>query len=407
MYNQPFSGTSDDAGLMVEEHTSADAFSALEREWRELEVASGVPFASFDWAQAWWQHLRGEKLGVRDSLSLRTIRGSDGKLVAVAPMVISRRPSVGPICVRQLQFIGADPNITELRGVVAAPGFRASAYRALVAHALDNPEAWDTLQLHGVPMDLDLQGLAEGLAASPDFEWGRETSEFQLPLPDSWETFRTGLPRNIKESLRKCYNSLKRAGLGFRLEVISEPGEVERALERFYRLHAARAARSDTVLHANVFEAPESKRFLNDVCQRFARRGNLRIFQLIVGEQVAAMRVGFVVGPTLYLYFSGYEPEFAQYGVMTTTVAEAIKYAIAGGFERVHLSPGNDVSKTRWRPTLSATRQATLVAPSARAQLTHRMYKGALNAIDTVPVLKRATSFLTRGAHSLDTLHAP
>lgn len=403
MSNQRSSGSTDDAGLMVEEHTSADAFSALEGEWRELEVASGVPFASFDWAQAWWQHLRGEKLGVRDSLSLRTIRSSDGKLVAVAPMVISRRPSVGPICVRQLQFIGADPNITELRGVVAAPGFRAHAYRALVAHALENPEAWDTMQLLGVPLELDL----EGLAASPDFEWGRETSEFELPLPDSWETFRSGLPRNIKESLRKCYNSLKRAGLGFRLQVATEPAEVERALVLFYQLHAARAARSDTVLHANVFEAPESKRFLNDVCQRFARRGDLRIFQLIVGERVAAMRIGFVVGQTLYLYFSGYEPEFAQYAVMTTTVAEAIKYAIAGGFARVHLSPGNDVSKTRWRPTLTATRQATLVAPSTRAQLTHRMYRGALNAIDTVPALKRATSFLTRGAHAISTLQTP
>ncbi len=30
------------------------------------------------------------------------------------------------------------------------------------------------------------------------------------------------LRRNIKESLRKCYNSLKRDGLSFRLEVVTE-----------------------------------------------------------------------------------------------------------------------------------------------------------------------------------------
>jgi hypothetical protein len=35
---------------------------------------------------------------------------------------------------------------------------------------------------------------------------------------------------------------------------------------------------------------------------------------------------------------------------MTTTVAEAIKYAIAHGLKTVNLSPAKDVSKTRWGP---------------------------------------------------------
>ena len=35
---------------------------------------------------------------------------------------------------------------------------------------------------------------------------------------------------------------------------------------------------------------------------------------------------------------------------MTTTVAEAIKYAIARGFKTVDLSAGKDLSKTRWGP---------------------------------------------------------
>jgi CelD/BcsL family acetyltransferase involved in cellulose biosynthesis len=391
-----------DAALVVEEHVSADAFNALENEWRKLETSSGVPFASFDWARTWWEHLRGEKLGVRDSLSLRTVRTAEGQLVAIAPMVVSRRPSVGPICVRQLQFIGADPNITELRGLIARPEWQALGYRALVDHALRNTACWDTLQLLGVPTELDLGTVAE----SPDFEWSGETSEFQLALPDSWETFRSGLPRNIKESLRKCYNSLKRAGLSFRFDVVTRAEEVGPALDYFLKLHAARAARTDTIVHPNVFATPESQQFLRAICERFAERGCLRIFQLMVDGRVAAIRVAFVIGNTLYLYFSGYEPEFAQYGVMTTTVAEAIKYAIANGLERVHLSAGNDVSKTRWRPTVTLTRQAMLVAPSARAHLTHRMYRGALNAIQTVPGLKRATSFLTRRPGSTVSLHA-
>ena len=380
------------AGLQVQEHTSSIAFAALEAEWRELEKDGGLPFASFDWAYSWWAHLREEKLGVRDSLSLRSIRSANGKLVAIAPMAISRRPSVGPICVRQLQFLGADPNITERRGLVALREFRDEAYRALVAHALENTSSWDAMQLLGVPAELDLGALA----SSAELEWQGETSEFYLPLPNSWEAFRAGLSRNIKESLRKCYNSLKRDGLNFRLEVARQPEDVGLALERFFKLHAARAERTDTIQHQNVFEAPAAKRFLDEVCGRFAERGCLRIFQLVVNDQVVAIRIGFLIGETLYLYFSGYDGEYARYSVMTTTVAEAIKYAIANGVQRVSLSTGDDLSKARWNPAVTRTRQALLVAPSSRAKLTYRMYRGALSAIETMPTLKRATSFLMR-----------
>ncbi len=93
---------------------------------------------TWDWAVAWWVRLREEKLGVTDSLSIRTVRMREGQLVAVAPMLISRRPSLGPIRIRQLQFFGADPNITEQRGLLALPEWRADAYRALLGHALQN-----------------------------------------------------------------------------------------------------------------------------------------------------------------------------------------------------------------------------------------------------------------------------
>ena len=49
--------------------------------------------------------------------------------------------------------------------------------------------------------------------------------------------------------------------------------------------------------------------------------------------QIVAMRLGFVVDDSLYLYYSGYDPLWARYSVMTTTVAEALKYAIACGLQ--------------------------------------------------------------------------
>jgi CelD/BcsL family acetyltransferase involved in cellulose biosynthesis len=378
--------------LAVEVHSSTGSFRQLESEWRAIESHAETPFATWDWAVAWWAQLREEKLGVTDCLSIRTVRTREGRLVAVAPMLISRRPSFGPICVRQLQFFGADPNITEQRGLIALPEWRAQAYRALVDHALHNADGWDSMLLSGIPVDLDLGTLA----SSSDFEWVGQIADYVLALPDTWAAFRTALPRNIKESLRKCYNSLKRDGLEFRLQVAETVDSVEPALAHFFALHDARAQLSDTVHHYNIFSTAEAQSFLSDVCKRFAARGALRIFQLLIGGKVVAVRIGFVAGDTLYLYYSGYDPEFAQYSVMTTTVAEAIQYGISHGFSRINLSTGKDVSKARWDPAERVTRQALVMSSSRRARISNHVYRQALHAIGSLPALRRATTFLTR-----------
>jgi CelD/BcsL family acetyltransferase involved in cellulose biosynthesis len=103
-----------------------------------------------------------------------------------------------------------------------------------------------------------------------------------------------------------------------------------------------------------------------------------------------------VIGGSLYLYYSGYDQAFAQYSVMTTTVAEAIKYAIAQGMKAVNLSTGNDVSKARWNPVEVAMRQALLVSPSRRGELARDVYRHAVGAIEDLPALRFAVKFLAR-----------
>jgi len=380
------------AGFIVREHRSPESFHELEREWRALESYAVTPFMTWDWAVAWWAQLREAKLGVTDSLSIRSVRTREGRLIAIAPMLISRRPSVGPIRVRQLQFFGADPNITEQRGLLALPGLEGDAYSALLDHALQHAGDWDTMCLSGIPIDANFGELQR----STDFEWVGQTADYTLNVPKSWEAFRSALPRNIKESLRKCFNAPKRDGLNFQLNVVETVDGVEAALKDFFRLHAARAERQETVHHFDIFSTPEAKEFLKDVCRRFAERDALRIFQLKLGQRVIATRIGFVAGDTLYLYYSGYDPEFAQYSVMTTTVAEAIRYGIEHGFSRVNLSTGKDVSKTRWAPSERVTRQALVMSSTTRSKITHHVYRQALHAIGSMPALRRATSFLAR-----------
>jgi len=117
------------------------------------------------------------------------------------------------------------------------------------------------------------------------------------------------------------------------------------------------------------------------VCERLAERGELRIFQLKIGGAVVATRIGFAVGSSLYLYYSGYAEEYAQYSVMTTTVAEAIQYAIASGFSSVCLSTGSDVSKQRWRPREGLYREVEILAPSIGGRVAHEVFARTRKAV--------------------------
>ena len=87
-----------------------------------------------------------------------------------------------------------------------------------------------------------------------------------------------------------------------------------------------------------------------------------------------ATRLSFLLGDQLYLYFSGYSPQWKQYSVMTTVLAETIKWSFASNVKLVNLSPGRDVSKTRWDPCELTFREACLPSPSARGVAMHRAY---------------------------------
>ncbi|MEI9948145.1 MAG: GNAT family N-acetyltransferase [Pseudomonadota bacterium] len=346
--------------------------SALAPECDELarSMYPRVPFATSTWLSLWWRHYSEQRLLVNDRFFVHALRDESGALRALAPLVLTERPGTGPLRARTLAFFGADKNITELRGMICAPELDGPATRALLAHLTSRGDQWDWFTWEGVHRK---SGAYQALESAPNFRWQGEKTDHVLPLPRSWEEFRGSRSRNIKESLRKCYNSLKRDGHTFRFRVVSDPAELPAALARFMELHALRAEASSLVPHANVFAEHRARDLLHGIAASPSEALSLRVFQLEIAGQVVAARVGFVLEDELYLYFSGYEPDWGKYSVMTTTVAEAIKWAIERRFRLVNLSPGTDVSKTRWGASVVTTHSGILVSPERRSQLAFRL----------------------------------
>jgi CelD/BcsL family acetyltransferase involved in cellulose biosynthesis len=381
--------------LHIERVAGQNAIEKLASEWEQLEqnLRPRTPFTSPLWNSLWWQHFSADSLWVRDELFLHVVRNEFDTLIAVAPMMLTSRPAVGPLQVRALQLLGADENVTELRSVICRPQHLPEALAALSDYFLATAGRWDWLQWCGVPAEGPSREL---LQRAGKIEWGREVPNYYLPLSGTWDEFKSRLSRNMKEALRKCYNSLKRAGHNFTFQVVSEPAATKVALETFFELHAERANAPGLSPHPNVFVRDVARQFILNYGQRMAEQDRLRVFQLRIGGEVVATRVGFILGRDLYLYYSGYRVAWAAHSVMTTVVAEAIKWAIGQGLEGVDLSTGTDPSKIRWRPTEVVFWEGVQSSPRRLRQLAAGAYRHVAGRAAPNTVLGRLLSSARR-----------
>jgi CelD/BcsL family acetyltransferase involved in cellulose biosynthesis len=358
--------------LSVSLVTDLKGLAGLAAGYQELRAVTGnrLPFALHDWHLAWCRHFLNYHPHIEDEPRFCVLHEAMGGCVAILPFIQSRR-RFGPLRITSLNMLGADPAITEIPTPLVAPGYGALAVRA--ARDLFSCHGdWDWIHWSG--LNEELRG---ALSGGPHQSWREPVSDFVLDLPPTWEEFRSGLKRNIRESLRHCYNSLRRAGHRLELQVIADPAGIALGLDRFLELHRMRAELRNTVVHPDRFAAKVSRDFLYEVCERLAQQGVTRLFALRVGGEIVAMRIGFVVDDSLYLYYSGYEPRWARYSVMTTTMAEAIKYAIAAGLTSVNLSPSRDLAKTRWGPRQVDYASVDETRERLHSRLAYRAYRKA------------------------------
>jgi CelD/BcsL family acetyltransferase involved in cellulose biosynthesis len=337
--------------LSTEVISSVEGVRSLLPDYRRLERVTGntLPFTLYEWHLAWCEHLLNRHPQRREQLQLFVLRNRSGECVALVPLVLSRW-RVGPLKLATVDFLGADQGVTEIRRALIEPGYERLVVRAVHERLASHP-TWKWVQWRGVD-----GALAEALTREVGPQWYQVGVDCLLDLPPSWDDFRAGLPRNLRESLRHCYNSLRRDGHDFELVVARGRDQVLWALPRFLELHAMRARMPWGPAHPDYFANPALQEFLRDVCARLAARDVVRLFQLRIAGTVVASQLGFVLGDSLYLYYSGFDPAWARYAVMTTTLAETLRYAIAHGLRTANLSPTAVRAKLRWRPRLVEVR---------------------------------------------------
>ena len=356
--------------LIVERLSHAEAFEKLVPEWEALDarLSPRTPFTSPTWNQIWWKYLA-RREGLRnDEFFVHAVR-DNGRLVAVAPLMRTHQPAFGPLRLCKLQFFGTDPSLTEIRGVICEVERQGEVVDALIDYFSASNDDWELIKWSGIRLDGGGHKKLESLGYT---RTERILPDYVKSLPGSWEELHAKLSNNTRKSLRKGYEFIDRDGHKISLRVTDRETELGDAIERFFVLHAARSRASDMTSHRDNFTQEKHRDFLRDVARSLAARGVLRVFQLEIDGEIAATRIAFALGGELYLYFSGYDPKWRKYGVMTTLMVETIKWAIEHRFASINLSTGKDLSKLRWKPTEISFQDIVQSSPSLRGRLALR-----------------------------------
>jgi CelD/BcsL family acetyltransferase involved in cellulose biosynthesis len=347
-----------------------DALRGLESDWRRLADASttGNPFLAWEWTFTWAEQMMGDRLVtaiVRDAEQVVAIALFYRNSYAIGPAIRGTCLQLyGP---RELQ------HVFELRQIPMLAGHEEPIMRVLLAQLLKSAR-WDWLEIASYgPAEMDWRDVLH--SPPPGMRLVAEDT-FQVPvlrLLGSWDEQRTALRRNVKERIRRGYNSLKRDGVKVDVVIDTDPANCEVRLAEFHHLHEQRAQVRDRKAHVNSFHHMRLRRFLDTGCARLMRAGVLSFARLEADGKVVATRMVLERDGSTYLYYSGFEPAWWNHSVMTVLVTEVVKRAIGRGHASVNFSPGLDQFKSGWTEPAGQMRTDAFMlgreTPAARLRL--------------------------------------
>ena len=201
--------------MTVERVTTVNGIAALRPLYDRLNRLNGntLPFALHEWHLTWCRHFLNCDPRVHDEPLFFVLRDPSEACVAIVPLVVSRR-RLGPLKISVHQSARSrsghhrDPHSSDRARLRSADRSRRegrSSKTSRTGIGFIGPESATSSQRR-----FAVDRRRSAVAAAPGGLCARFASD--------WEEFRAGLKRNIRESLRHCYNSLKRDNLGFRAD---------------------------------------------------------------------------------------------------------------------------------------------------------------------------------------------
>jgi CelD/BcsL family acetyltransferase involved in cellulose biosynthesis len=323
-----------------------DGLSAAREEWTALAERTCNLFATWEWADAWWDVYGGGR-----RLLLTACRDDSGRLVAILPLYAGRR---GPV--RMLRFLGHGP--ADQLGPVCAPEDRPATARALLRLLEERRREWNVMVAERIAPAEGWTGLLGGTVVD------REESPTLRIEGRSFDEYLASRSKNFREQMKRRARKLAREHeVEFRL---SDASTLDADLGTLFHLHDARWAGAG---ETSAFDE-RRRRFHEAFARHAVERGWLRLWVLEADGEAVACWYGFRFAQIEWYYQSGRNPGWERQSVGFVLMARTIQAAFDDGMLEYRLLRGGEGYKERFASDDPGLETAVLArGPVGRAAL--------------------------------------
>jgi CelD/BcsL family acetyltransferase involved in cellulose biosynthesis len=346
-------------------------FVALEPEWNAAVDKAGVPypFLRHEWIRTWW-----DCFGHGAQLHIVVVRDGD-RIVGIAPLMRESAQMYG-VPVRRLRMVHND-HTPRMDFVVA--GDHRDVCGAVWTALRQARTTWDVLQLSQLPRDSRTATVMTELAAGDGCQWGAWASNDSpyLPLEGDWDSYLSSLPAKFRSNLRNRLGRLAKLGEP-RLEVIRDRRGIEQAAADAWRLEASGwKNQAGTAITCD----PSVHRFYTRLIERGAAAGWLELLFLRVGDRRVATSFGAAYDGRLFLFKTGYDPEYAAGAPFKVLTCLAVQDAYARGLREVDFLGDAEPWKLEWTSRSRQHDWLFIFADSVRGRLLRTIKFGPLREL--------------------------
>lgn len=326
--------------MQIEIIRQVDDWSAWAERWNALlaESHSQVPFLTYDFQRAWWEHLGGGEWQDAE-LHIVLALDEDKQLVGIAPLFQAKHPTGAAA----LMPIGSH-EIADFLDLIVRPADHEAFCQALIAH-LTGPDApdWQRLDFYNLLDDSGSLGLlqqaaeAEGLA----YEQVQLQPSPYIPVPDSFEDYMGMLESKHAHELRRKLRRAARHAVPTAVEIVQEKERLGPALKDFFALMRQEADK-------NQFLTPAMQTQMDAIARAACRAGWLQLMFFKVGNERVAGYLNFDYDNRIWAYNAGFNSGYAELSPGWLLLAEMIDWCIDNDRAVFDLMRGGEEYKYRF-----------------------------------------------------------
>jgi CelD/BcsL family acetyltransferase involved in cellulose biosynthesis len=280
-------------------------------------------FQTWEWNSLWWG-----RFGKGQALHIVTIYDDDNRLVGIAPLYIAQKDS------RALMFIGGE-DLTDYLDFIVAPGREAVFFTLFLQYVQQARQAFDRVDLQFIPQTSKTLGILTSMDSR--IQAARQEVAPQIDLGDTWDRYLAGLSSKNRHEMKRKMNKAARE-LGATM-ITPSGDDMPVALESFFTLHKKSRTEKD------VFMRQSHVSFFTELAAAFGERGFFELPLLVYQGAAIAALFCFLYCDRVYIYNSGFNPEYSQWAPGIVLISLYIRESIQKGFKTFDFLRGGESYK--------------------------------------------------------------